>query len=955
MKTPDPVPHGPEGDWLRLNEVFEGARVLPADRRPAYLAAACHDNPALLHEVEQLIASYECADTFLEKPIKLFDENTGTDNLPHVPERIGPYRITATLGEGGMGEVYRARDTKLGRDVAIKLLPRMFTSDLDRLARFEREARMLAALNHPHIGAIYGVEEADGIPALVLELVEGPTLADRLAKGRIPINESLTMARQIADALEAAHEKGIIHRDLKPANIKITSDGVVKVLDFGLAKVATGGSPPDLTQSPTVTVGGTRDGVILGTAAYMSPEQARGEAVDKRTDIWAFGCVLYEMLTGHVAFPGKTIPDTLAAILECEPNWALLPTTTVPAVRRLLERCLEKDSKGRLRDIGDAGIDLGDAITSSAKVAQLRKPMPRWIWGLTSGFVVVGLATGASALLLRADRAPGAVIRFTAGAPFGSTRRVMSTFAVSPDGAAIAFEATPERGVDRIFVRKLDQPEARPVDGTEGGSDPFWSPDGRALGFYKERGLYRVDLNGQPARRLCDVPGNDFAGGTWSPKGVIVFAPGGAGLHRIPEAGGTPTPITEFDKSMKEVFHGSPSFLPDGKHVLFLALAKDGGSRGFIFATSLDDPTRTKLVESTGGAEYADGWLLFTTAPPRALVAQRFEPGRLALQGAAQPVRDRLSGASTSGEPGFSVAANGVLVLDRPAPIRHRLTWVDRTGRQVGSVGPVATVDAFALAPDERHVAAEVIDDNSRQRELWLFESGSDESSQLTFERGSTRRPLWAPDGRRVYYTQRVKGVVFRTLVPRASAETLFENPDGLQSFEDITRDGRFFVFSGEGISFQSVSNPAERRTLVRDQFPTVQPRLSPNQRWLAYLLGVPSGAEIFVQPLDRPGERVKVSPKGGFGPVWRDDGRELFYESADAVMAAPVSDAGGKLRVGSVQKLFSVRTQGLAVNQPHNVEVAEHGQKFLVNTIVDDSDNVPLEVTLNWTSALPR
>jgi hypothetical protein len=418
------------------------------------------------------------------------------------------------------------------------------------------------------------------------------------------------------------------------------------------------------------------------------------------------------------------------------------------------------------------------------------------------------------------------------------------------------------------------------------------------------------------------------------------------------------TPVTTLDPGAKEVAHIGPWFLPDGRHLLFLELPT-GQTRGIIWATSIDDPARTRIVESDGAAAYSAGWLLSTTAPPRGLVAQQFDPDRLTLRGTPQPVRDQLNIANTTGAPGFAVSSSGVLVVDRPPPIMHQLVWVDRMGRTVGTVGPSATINSFAPAPDEGRVVAEVLDTESLKRDLWLFDSGREERMRLTYE-GAAKRPLWALDGRHIYFTQtQGSGIELRTLAIGVTAATGFESPGAFVHFEDVTRDDRYVVFrsatSAGAIWIQRVQDAGERRALVQDRFDAHYARVTRDSHWLAYTLRLPRGEEVFVQPFDRPGDRIQVSAKGGIGPVWRDDGRELYYEGPEGVVAVPMTERAGALEAGRPQKLFSVRTQGLVANQPHNVEVAAHGQKFLVNTIVGDSDNVPLEVTLNWTAALKK
>jgi len=544
--------------WARVEALYHAARERDAEARASFLDAECGGDTELRHEVESLLAQPASADGFLDGPAMAAGAHqiSSLGGTMLTGRRIGVYQIQMLLGAGGMGEVYRARDTKLGRDVAIKILPRVFTSNPERLARFEREARMLAALNHPHVGAIYGVEEGEGLQAIVLELVEGETLADRLKRGPVPIAEALKIARQIADALDAAHEKGIVHRDLKPANIKVTPDGVVKVLDFGLAKATAGdGSTPDLTQSPTVTVGGTGDGVILGTAAYMSPEQARGQAVDKRTDIWAFGCVLYEMLTGCAAFARDTISDTIATILEREADLKALPSTTPAAIAHLLQRCLEKDARRRLRDIGDARAELEflapnrpnemESHWRPAIAPASAQAVRRWIWPtaavLSAGFIATGL------WITRRDAAPSeAPSQFTlsledqAGASVG-------VFPVpSPDGRYFAFVGGRLGERTSLWIRALDAIDSQALAGTEGAGEPTWSSDSRWIAFYADGKVKKVSPSGGSPQTIGEAPG--FLDAAWGPRGDLIFRTGNrTALFRIREGGGPPEQVTTLD------------------------------------------------------------------------------------------------------------------------------------------------------------------------------------------------------------------------------------------------------------------------------------------------------------------------------------------------------------------------------------------------------------------------
>jgi serine/threonine protein kinase/dipeptidyl aminopeptidase/acylaminoacyl peptidase len=881
--------------------------------------------------------------------------------------RIGVYEVAALIGAGGMGEVYRARDTRLNRDVALKVLPELFSRDTQRMARFEREAKLLASLNHPNIAAIYGLEESGPVRGLVMELVDGPTLADRIRGGPIPLDEALPIAKQIADALEYAHDKNVIHRDLKPANIKLTTDGAVKVLDFGLAKAMSEESGEgDMSNSPTLSMAATRQGVILGTVAYMSPEQAKGKSVDRRTDVWAFGCVLYEILTGQQTFQGEDITEVLASVVKSEPAFETLPTNTPLPIRHLLRRCLEKNLRRRLGHISEARIILEDVLSGVVPVEQptahSQKGRERMAWSVAAALfvaAVAALAVGGFAYFRRAPNRPDSLVRFSVAPPAESIRPVGAAFAVSPDGQNFAFTSEGANRVPQIFIRRIDSANAQPLAETDNASGVFWSPDSRSLAFVKEGVLYRSNLGADPPKRLCDIPNTVFRGGTWSSSGVIVFGANAGGLFRVPDTGGAPVPVTTLDAAAKEVGHFGPWFLPDGRHLLFLALP-GGNTRGIIWATSIDDPKRTRIVESSGSAAYAAGWLLTSTETPRSLVAQPFDAERLTLMGTSQPVRDGLPSATTAGGRGFSVSASGTLVVDRPPPVSSQLTWMDRTGRAVGTVGPRASINDFALAPDERRVVMGVQDNDSGRRALWLFDGLRENGTQLTYE-GRPTRPMWALDGRHIYFTfgsTTSANVTLSTIAIGAAVPVAFENPGQFIHFEDVTKDGRYLVFKSINLPIEvwiQAVGSAERRALVKGPFSATRPRVSPDSRWLAYTLTLPSGDEVFVQPFDRSGDRIQVSAKGGFGPIWRDDGRELYYESPEGLMAVTMTERGDALEVGTSQKLFAIHTQGNVTNQPHNVEVAAHGQKFMVNTIVGESDNVPLEVTLNWTAGLKK
>jgi Tol biopolymer transport system component len=568
---------------------------------------------------------------------------------------------------------------------------------------------------------------------------------------------------------------------------------------------------------------------------------------------------------------------------------------------------------------------------------------------------VAVLAAVGMAAVAYVRRPPGpaeGLVRFSLSPPVESIRSVLARFALSPDGHTIAFVARGADRVPRIYLRRIDSAEAQPLAGTEQGDNPFWSPDSRALGFSRDGGLYRADLGANPPRRLCDIPGTRIFGGTWNASGVIVFGAQGGGLLRVADTGGTPAPVTTLDAATKDAFHAGPWFLPDGRHLLFLALAS-GQTTGPIWAISLDNPSqRTRVVESAGPAAYAGGWLFYTTtAGGRRLVAQPFDADRLALRDTPQPVRDGLPGANTAGFAGFAVSATRTLVVDRPRPIIQQLTWMDRTGQSVGTVGPRASVRAFALSPDGSEIVADLLNRDATQVALWLFDGVREQARQLTYQELSTR-PLWAQDGAHIYFTG--QNLSLRSIAIGAAASSLFDHPGPFIHFEDMTRDGKYLVFKSlnNEIWIQAAGS-AERRALVQGPYPAFYPRVSPDSRWLAYTLQLPSAQEVFVQPFDRSGDRIDIGT--GIGPIWRDDSRELYYESSDGGLMSVAMTDRGESKEAKPQMLFPVRTQGYVANQPHNVEVAAHGQKFLVNAVVAESDNEPLEVTINWMADLKK
>jgi Tol biopolymer transport system component len=904
--------------------------------------------------------------------------------------KLGPYEILSALGAGGMGEVYRARDTKLGRDVALKILPGVFATDPDRLARFQREAQVLASLNHPNIGHIYGLEETDGVRALVLELVEGPTLADRVVQGPIPIDEALRIARQIAEALDAAHEQGVIHRDLKPANIKVRENGTVKVLDFGLAKLAApdtrgAGGMAGLSQSPTVTSpAATLTGVILGTAAYMAPEQARGKAVDKRADIWAFGVVLYEMFTGQRLFEGETVSDTLIEVATKEPDWNRVPAK----VHRLLRRCLEKDPKKRLRDIGEAWFVFEDA--PQAGTVQAVSPHAWWrTAGWVAALAVFAIALASLAFIHFRETPPVAeVVRFQIPPP-GKSDIAGYSVVVSPDGRRVAFVAPGAGGAPQLWVRSLDLLESRPLAGTEGVLIPaFWSPDSRFIGFAVQGKLKKVDVSGGSVQPVCDVPGS-FRGGAWSPDGVIIFGTGS--LMRVPESGGTATPVTRLDPSRQELFHGGPAFLPDARHFFYFRSAGLGGKNTGIYVGSLDsnpEQQNTKLlVASDQGAVYArvpkvpaqqqDGFLLFFREG--SLMAQPFDAGLRELTGEAIPIAEGLgtsTGAPHIGPPQFSASMTGVLAYRHAGALglNTQLTWFDRQGKNLGTIGEPGEYSSVALSPDGTRVAVAHTDPQaasaraaSGNSEIWVYEVGGGTSTQLTFDHTQTWFPVWSRDSSRIIFSSGRDGAFnpYQKASSGAGSEDAVFKSSEYKFVQDWSPDERFLMYSqadGPNIHLWMLPLEGERKPTpyLKTEVTESQGRFSPDGHYVAYSSNGSGKREIYVQPFPNPqGGKWKVSTGGGGQPRWRRDGKELFYISADSKMMAVEVSTAPVFKAGARKVLFATPIlDGGNTNNVTRYDVTADGNKFLIDSVLPETSGravTPITVVLNWNAALKK
>jgi Tol biopolymer transport system component len=880
--------------------------------------------------------------------------------------RLGPYEIQSAIGAGGMGEVYRATDTTLGRQVAIKVLPEAFAENAERLARFEREARTLASLNHPTIAQIYGFQKSDGQAALVMELVEGPTLADRIAQGRIPINKALPIARQIAEALEAAHEQGIIHRDLKPANIKVREDGAVKVLDFGLAKalepVGPGlqAGPGALSQSPTITTPAqTLQGVILGTAAYMSPEQARGKPIDKRTDIWAFGCVLYEMLTGRRGFPGETTLDVLSNVLNAEPDWTALPPETPVPVRSLVRRCLQQDSARRLRDVADARFQIEEVLNAPAGgvgasvSAPSRSNAARRI-GVAAAVVtvvaVVALGAIAAGTLWFVGRSPPSPeVRLEIVAPPTTDP---TSLAISPDGRRIVFVAT-SASQSGLWVRSLEAVEARLLPGTENATFPFWSPDSRSVGFSVNGQLKRVDVDSGSIQALGE--GGAF-GGAWNVDGTLLVTQGPAApLFQLSAAGGQATAVTQVNQQTAN--HRFPQFLPDNRHFLFYATGTAPGIYVAQLGTS-DAPRR--LLEADAATYAPSGHLLFVRQGT--LFAQVFDAQRLELADSPIVLAEQVVVGVTAGSAALSASSAGPIVYRTGPASLQGFVWFDRTGRQGETVAGSDISNGYisSLSRDGRRLALGRVASGST--DIWILDLNRGVPNRFTSDPSFDLAPLWSPDDRRIVFNSNRRGT-FDLYVKSVTGgeEELLVATDQLKVPDDWSPDGRVVLYTVLQADVQwdiwGVQVDGDG-SVGRTPFPVVESKFnesgaqfSPDGRWIAYTSNESGRDEIYVQRFPATGERQQITGAGGVQVRWRADAKELFYLTPEnRLMAVPVRlDATAEpAEIGTPIPLFAVRLNGNGqLATARHYVASRDGQRLLVDTLKEVT--IPLTVVLNW------
>ena len=953
--------------WARVKEIFDAAVACPVEDRAALVRDMCGHDHALQADVESLLASDASNGSVFDQSVdravrgRVFSAVAGViDHQTHTlttGERLGTYEITELLGAGGMGRVYRAWDTTLGREVALKILPDLWLASPDRRARFEREARMLASLNHPNIGSIYGVHESEPSPrtglavkALVLELVEGETLADLIARHAQPsasrsglsIDDVVRYASQVIEALEAAHERGIVHRDLKPANIKVTPEGRVKVLDFGLARaLGSTGSGPRIANSPTITVGGTQDGVLLGTAPYMSPEQARGRTVDKRSDIWAFGCVLYEMLTGAPAFAGDSVGDVLANVIKTEPDWTALPADTPGALRLCLRRCLQKDLRQRFHDIADVRLALEGAFEQPPRDGDSsQRGQPSRARLVYTGWAIALVAiAGALAIVAIAPRgsADAPEIRLEIVTPPAADPL---SFAISPDGRNVVFQA----GQDppKLWLRPLDSQEALPLAGTDGGHYPFWSPDSQSVAFNAGGVLKRIDLASGLVRTLAP---HLSAGGTWSNDGTILVGSIIGPLYSLPSDGGTLKEATTLLQGQSS--HRWPQLLPDGRRFLLFTLGPPD-VRGLYLGSTADTNVQRVSDGESGYRFLPPVHVLF--ARQGALWARTLSGTSTTLEGELVPVAPKaLVSPGFFGHSALSSSSTGSIAY-RASAGETQLVWLDRSGRPVGTVGKAddSQMSLYQLSRDGRTVA--VTRTIAGSTNVWLLDTERGVPRRLTFG-VNDNDVILSPDGTRIVHQAsgpRDGSVVYERRSDGTGGESqlLEESLIEWHHPQDWSADGRYIVYAvttTTGVDLRALPLSGERTPfdVARTSFAELNPRVSPDSRWVAYQSTETGQREIHVQPFPGPGPKVQVSVGGGTMPRWRRDGGELFYLAPDRrLMAVSVSQSDSRLEAGTPRALFMLSTTT-------SYEPSPDGQRFLVTAVMSDAS--PISIILNW------
>lgn len=873
--------------------------------------------------------------------------------------RLGPYEIIAQIGSGAMGEVYRARDTRLGRDVAIKVLPQDVSADRDRLVRFEQEARSASALNHPSIITIYEIATAGSVSYISMELVEGKTLRELLAQGPVPTKRLAAIAAQIADALAKAHEAGIIHRDLKPDNLMVTRDGFVKILDFGLAKVALPESA-EIAGTPTLVKDETHSGVVLGTLGYMSPEQASGRRVDFRSDQFSLGSILYELATGKRAFSRPTTAEALVAIIreEPEPIAALSPRLPV-SMRWVIERCLAKDPEERYASTRDLALDLKHLRDHASEVSPEAAPVILarrlgWLGPALIAGLVVAAALAVFATLRGRDRLPVRPVRFVVSIPPGATYapgEISRGFALSPDGTRLVIE-TIVRGRRRLFLRSLDSDTATELDGTDGAEAPFWSPDGRSIAFFANDKLKKIPAGGGPPEELC--PASFDLVGSWNSEGTILFshlAPR-PGIYRVSDKGGEALQVTSVGPSPSAFADIWPHFLPDGRRFLYMASVGGTAPREVRIA-SIDSKESRVVTRLKSRVEFAaPGYLLYVREAT--LFAQPFDEGSARLAGEPLPVAENVHYFFGPGLASFSASQTGVLAYQAAAPT-SRLVWLNRAGRETDTLGQPAVLNGFRISADGQNVAAAIEDKRYGTSDVWVFELQRGVSTRLHFDPVDEKSPIWSADGSKVLYRSDRKGVpdIYEIGVGVLESERRLLDQPGVQQPEDVSRDGRFLVYcnntqkTAPEIWLLPLVGDPKPMPWLQTRFAERSPRFSPDGRWIAYESDESGDPEVYVARTEGGGEKRRLSPAGGRLPRWRQDGKEMYYVTPNgSLMAVPIAP-GTRLEAGTPVQLFHVE----AVIESY--DVTPDGSRFLVSMPSEKLRESPIHVIVNWPATL--
>jgi serine/threonine protein kinase/Tol biopolymer transport system component len=963
-----------------IGQLFDEALERPPEERATFLAGACGAEAGLRAEVEKLLANHVESEQFLSRPaMQVAAELLAQNQTPlALGQQISHYRILSLLGAGGMGEVYRARDTRLEREVAIKVLPAVYSQDADRLRRFEREAKAVGMLNHPNILTIHDIGTHNGLPYIVTELLKGEELRAQSRRGALPLRQALHYAQQITQGLAAAHEKGIVHRDLKPENLFVTNDGRIKILDFGLAKLKPlvtqfkGGSENPTQLRPESL---TSPGTVLGTIGYMAPEQVRGQESDQRSDIFAFGAILYELLSGQHPFSGESAVEVLHAILKDEPpELRVTNGRPSPALIQIVQRCLEKRPERRFQTASDlsfalAALSLPSGLHSASllpagpgraveKIVAFFLNQERWLW-LAACLL---LAVAVSVLLYRRQPLLGTpTTRVSLLLPKG-TQAIASLapdLALSPDGRRLVFSAT-VAGKRQLWLRPLDSFTNQPLAGTDGADSPFWAPDGRYLAFFADNKLKKLDLASGVIETIC--PAGAGRGGDWNRNGVIIFCSGdGRALSRVNAAGGTPEAVTELDAAQGETNHDFPAFLPDGRHYLFHLFGRDAHG---IYLGSLDTkerrlliPLSADLANSTRAAWAAPNYILY--ALNRAtLLARAFDPARLELKGEPFRVAENLI-VSATGNARFTTSANGVLAFIQDKEVdTAQLTWHDRQGKRLGVAGSAAPWTDFRLAPDERR-AALIRYEPSKLYSLWLLELAGGEATRFVTNTDSANFfPVWSPDGQQLAFASARNSppnLFLKPLAGNAPEERLLATRSQAYPLS-WSPDGRFLIYAlGDPQTRTDIwqlplFGERQPQPLLRTTADERNGKVSPDGNWLAYESDASGRVEVYLTPFPQPARSWSVSTKGGTNPHWRSDGKELFFVSDSVLMALStfnVSQGRLELRADVPQPLFTL--------EGTNYAPSKDGQRFLIGVAQEKAPTPPINVVLNWLADLKR